>query len=217
MSTTTPRIGLTKPDGSDQFSRAILNANSDKLDSQPGLWVCTSTTRPAWTTAQKGQCISETDTRRIMHWDGSAWHDIQTNPPVFYRAYAPQTQVAIATNQTLQLTLGTITLRRPASIAVMAIANLKQMRYQSFQCNYYPLIDNGYIGAYGGTTTDANQWHTYGAEGNWNDYRVVPSLGMKANLAAGNHTLGIRVGAAQGNGSLVRASIMAFMVNSTDV
>ena len=60
MATSTTRLGLSKPDGSDVVDIAVLNANSDKLDIAAGAYICTSSTRP--TTPWNGQFIYETDT-----------------------------------------------------------------------------------------------------------------------------------------------------------
>jgi hypothetical protein len=58
--TTTTRLSLTKPAGSDLVSIATLNANSDKIDAAIGATLVTSGTRPA--TPFDGQIIYETDT-----------------------------------------------------------------------------------------------------------------------------------------------------------
>ena len=60
MATTTNKLALTKPDGTDLVDIAVLNANSDKIDAASGATICTSTTRPA--SPWNGQVIFETDT-----------------------------------------------------------------------------------------------------------------------------------------------------------
>jgi hypothetical protein len=69
----TTRLKLKKPAGSDDFKRIDINANWDILEAAPGLFICTSTTRPTWLAAQAGMTIIETDTKRIYEWDGAAW------------------------------------------------------------------------------------------------------------------------------------------------
>ena len=71
MATSTPRLALIKPAGTDLVSLSDINANYDKLDTNAGIFLCTSGTRPA--TPYSGQLIFETDTRRILQWSGSAW------------------------------------------------------------------------------------------------------------------------------------------------
>lgn len=71
MPTPTSRLGLLKPSTSDPFSTADLAANWQKIDDSPGVFLCTSTTRPAWTAAHKGREILETDTLLKWIWTGS--------------------------------------------------------------------------------------------------------------------------------------------------
>src|SRR4051812_6191790 len=73
MSSSTARLGLKRPDGSDPFLRSDFVDNLNKMDANPGYVPCLSTSRPAWGAAQAGMLISETDTGRILRWTGSAW------------------------------------------------------------------------------------------------------------------------------------------------
>lgn len=60
MPTTTTRLALSKPLGTETVDIGVLNANADKLDAAAGATICTSTTRPS--TPYSGQVIYETDT-----------------------------------------------------------------------------------------------------------------------------------------------------------
>lgn len=71
MPTPTTRLGLLKPSTADAFSTADLAANWQKIDDNPGAYICTSATRPAWTAAQKGREIMETDTLLKWIWNGT--------------------------------------------------------------------------------------------------------------------------------------------------
>lgn len=73
MPTPTPRLGLLKPSTADPFVTADLAANWQKVDDVPGYALCTSTTRPAWTSAQQGMLISERDTGLQYRWTGTTW------------------------------------------------------------------------------------------------------------------------------------------------
>lgn len=64
MSTTTTRLGLTKPAGSEDVDISILNTNFDLIDANIGGTKCTSGTRPA--TPYTGMIIWETDTKKLM-------------------------------------------------------------------------------------------------------------------------------------------------------
>lgn len=75
MSTTTARLGLTKPAPvGEVVDIAILNTNFDKIDTAAGFTVCTSGTRPG--TPYTGQQILETDTGNRYYWSGSYWRGI---------------------------------------------------------------------------------------------------------------------------------------------
>ena len=80
MATTTTKLGLTKPAGSDNVDIAVLNTNSDKIDSAIGVTVCTSTTRPA--TPFEGQNIYETDTKITYVYQGGAWKAVVSKEAV---------------------------------------------------------------------------------------------------------------------------------------
>ncbi|WP_274029442.1 hypothetical protein [Streptomyces sp. MMBL 11-1] len=68
--TTTPRLGLYKPDGDDNVNvDTDLNDNADLLDVVVGTTVCTSSTRPA--TPYEGQGIYETDTGKFLLSNGT--------------------------------------------------------------------------------------------------------------------------------------------------
>lgn len=219
MSSTTPRLGLTKPDGGDLFLRQDFINNYNILDQYPGSFICTSTTRPVWTSAQAGQTIIETDTRRILTWDGSLWHDIQSAPAAWIRGWQPTRELEIGSNQWVTLTIGTINVSRAASIAAIYHINAEQNRYGGFGYTFEPLIDNVYAGAYpsvpGILGGEYVQWHTY-SKGLMDDYRVFSTVGM-ANLQPGNHSFGVRIHTGHGTGSIFKMSVLAFMVNSTDV
>lgn len=69
MATTTARLGLTKPAGSENIAVSVLNANADKIDSLIGYAPVTSSTRP--TSPYNGQTIRETDTGKLYVHNGS--------------------------------------------------------------------------------------------------------------------------------------------------
>lgn len=71
MPTPTARLGLLKPSTADQFVTADIAANWQKIDDNPGVYLCTSSTRPAWGAAHKGREIMETDTLLKWIWTGS--------------------------------------------------------------------------------------------------------------------------------------------------
>jgi hypothetical protein len=86
VATTTTKLALTKPDGTDLVDIAVLNANADKIDTASGAFVCTSTTRPA--SPWNGQLIFETDTLNALVYrtSSTSWNivggsTVSENPP----------------------------------------------------------------------------------------------------------------------------------------
>lgn len=73
MATSTSKLGLVKPDGTDDVDIAVLNANADKIDAASGLTVCTSGTRPS--VPFTGQLIYETDTDKILVFAEGNWQE----------------------------------------------------------------------------------------------------------------------------------------------
>lgn len=73
MSSLSSRLELIINTDADPFVTEDFAANSEILDDHPGIFICTSGTRPTWDVAQNGMSIFETDTNLIWHWDGSAW------------------------------------------------------------------------------------------------------------------------------------------------
>jgi hypothetical protein len=74
MATNTTRLGLIKPDLTDNVDVDDLNDNFDDIDAAVGAAVVTSTTRPG--SPWDGQIIFETDTGDSFAWDGSAWQPL---------------------------------------------------------------------------------------------------------------------------------------------
>lgn len=74
MPADTPRLKLKKPvEGSFGWQTAWYD-NADAVDAHPGILVCTSTTRPAAPWA--GQVVFESDTKKLMIFDGTIWREV---------------------------------------------------------------------------------------------------------------------------------------------
>jgi hypothetical protein len=93
LATSTTRLGLTKPDGTDLVDIAVLNTNFDKTDAAVGAFVCTSTTRPS--TPYAGQIIYETDTDQSFVWDSatSTWNVLVPGATICTSASRPASPV----------------------------------------------------------------------------------------------------------------------------
>jgi hypothetical protein len=73
MAGVTPK-GLVKPVDGENQDVAVLNGNMDRLDSYGmGPFVCTSASRPTGANLWTGMVIWETDTSRVLYYDGVKW------------------------------------------------------------------------------------------------------------------------------------------------
>lgn len=101
MGTTTPRIGLFKPNPDpvtgDDVDVTDLNDNADKIDSAVGFLSCTSGTRPA--SPYDGQAIYETDTNKFKAWVEGAWTEVGPVPVTLSQIY-PVGSIYISTSST---------------------------------------------------------------------------------------------------------------------
>lgn len=72
MSSTSPRLGLVRPVTADSFQTSDHFNNLTLLDGFPGVFICTSGTRPgSWGAAHTGMLIFETDTSLMWRWNGT--------------------------------------------------------------------------------------------------------------------------------------------------
>lgn len=79
MSTTSARVGFVLPDNTDNVDVAQhVSGNFDKIDTTIGVPSYTSGTRPG-TNNFPGRPIYETDTKRIMVYNGATWDELAFN------------------------------------------------------------------------------------------------------------------------------------------
>lgn len=221
MSSLTKRLNLIKPDGTDPFLLSDFTNNFNTIDSHPGIFICTSTTRPSWGVSQNGQLIFETDTRRTLMWNGTSWHDVQLASAAWINGLNYSADpIQVTSNQTLSFTIGNFKAPADGTMMFYILANLKEQRYVSFGVRLFPVVDGVYAGAFdparGDESGELSQWHTYGLQGLWNDYRVISTVGAKY-VKAGFHTVELKLETFQGSGSIHRISVLAFMTNTMDV
>ena len=94
----TSKLGLPQWNQNDPFLRTEFNTVMQTLDAAPGVYSCTSASRPSWGAGQAGRLIYETDTKNSYAWTGSAW----ILPASIYRTqqYRSDTAIFIASTQT---------------------------------------------------------------------------------------------------------------------
>jgi hypothetical protein len=76
-------LGLKLSDESDPFQLADFIQNWELLDTSPGTFICSSTSRPSWNSSQAGRLIFMTDLKQVAYWSGTAWSDLIDASPVF--------------------------------------------------------------------------------------------------------------------------------------
>lgn len=218
MSTTSQRMGLKIPDGSDPFLRTDFVQNYNTLDSYPGVRICTSTTRPAWGAGQAGMLILETDTRRNMMWTGTTWREMLYGPAVWWGSTRPQ--VMAGANTVLTYTVGTFTVNRPGTLLGMLTTEMALSDRGWNACNVRCMldgvdanIDTGFGGEFIASTLPNTS--TFGTN---KSVTTVPSLGIR-NISAGTHSIGLRVQTSASNVAdlkLTSVRAVAMFVNGTD-
>jgi hypothetical protein len=217
MSTTSQRMGLKINDGSDPFLRTDFTQNWNTLDQYPGDWICTSTTRPAWGTAQAGMKILETDTRRTMLWTGTTFREMLYGPAMWWGVARPNATINHGT--VVSYTVGTFTVNRPGTLFGLASVE-------------YLLPTRGYIGGTSRILIDGAlaNWDTNGGDfastdfpdnstfGTQNWTTTIPSMGVR-NISAGSHSIGVQItGTSTSSTTLkvVSTRMIAMFVNATD-
>lgn len=188
MSSFSTKLLLKRNDGSDPFLRQDFVDNWNKLDAAPGAYICDSTTRPTWTSAQSGRAIYETDTQRTVWWSGTAWLEPLSAPVVYNVNSAPNSSVAHGATATF--TLGTVTLKRICQLTVIYEVILGNLDSVAQSATLTPWIDNasallGQQGIY--------DWDGGNNNGLGTNYVSVGCLGSLANASVGAHTIGMRL------------------------
>jgi hypothetical protein len=96
MPTPSQHLSLLKPSTSDTFVTQDIANNWGKLDAAPGSFICTSSTRPTWSTNQTGMKIFETDTGLEWWWNGTGWR--RMGPSGMLKTSAGQPAIALLTS-----------------------------------------------------------------------------------------------------------------------
>lgn len=187
MSSQTTRMKLKRPDGTDPFLRQDFVDNLNTQDQYPGLYPCTSTTRPVWGAAQNGMCIVETDTRRILQWYGTSWGLVNQYGAAVGLSVTPQ--VTLGKGTETSYTLGTVSLPRDARLYIIGGARVQQ------QANLRQgvSIDLTVDGTQANFGFPSRQVWPEGGSGAVGQNVDVLSLWGYRSVNAGNHTIGCKV------------------------
>lgn len=218
MSGTTPRMGLKTFDSSDPFLRQDFNDNASKLDASPGVFLCTSASRPAWGASQAGMRIYESDTRRELVWTGTAWREVLTAPPAWSGYIRPN--VSLSNDAHVYYKMATFNVTRPGSLFITLVAELACQSIYGMQATLRPQMDGNdcQVGD-SGSFVRMEQVHTSG--NGWSRHPVITALGLHT-VGVGSHNFGTHFyttpdnTSAHGTMSLISVRAVALLVNSTD-
>lgn len=121
MATYSTVLGLKLNDPSDAFQLSDFIQNWNLLDASPGIFICTSTSRPSWGANQAGRMIFMTDLKQTSYWSGTAWNDARDAAPMFAGGF--YLNAACNPGSTGTFNLLTLTTPRPSSLAIWAAAS----------------------------------------------------------------------------------------------
>jgi hypothetical protein len=191
MATFSTYLGLKLNGASDPFLLSDFIANWTILDGAPGVFICTSSSRPSWTAAQAGRMIFMTDYECLAFWNGTAWLDCRDAAPVFASGVFLNSN--IAHNTTSSYTVINLTTPRTCSLAIaitatyLCAANSNQDLWQRV------LVDGaGSTGnQLGGYREQLRFTASAGVAGNAG--LTATSLQVASGVAAGAHTIGLGV------------------------
>jgi hypothetical protein len=181
-------LGLKINQLSDPYELSDFVGNWDILDANPGVFICTSVSRPSWGTAQAGRLIFMTDLKQLSYWTGTGWTDLRDSVPIF--AGGSYMSVTCNPGSSGIFNILTFTTPRPCAMAIFASAtynypnNKTQDLYQSITfdggAQYMGYREQLRMSPTGGDSGVA-------AGGNATSIAVIPSL------AAGQHKIGMQV------------------------
>jgi hypothetical protein len=182
-------LGLKLNQSSDAFLLSDFIANWDILDASPGIFICTSTTRPSWSSGQAGRLIFMTDLKQTSYWNGTSWQDLRDSVPMFSQGAFFNT--AMSAGSSPQFTVCTFTTPRPCSMAVI-LSGTYQASNQQNQDAFQSILFDGTkqnLGSYREQIRFSGNKSDSGAPAGLN----VASLTVVPSVTAGTHTLGLQV------------------------
>jgi len=188
MSTLSPILGLKRPDDTDPFLTSDFVSNYNILDGSPGVFICTSSTRPAWGSAQAGRVVFLTDYKSFQYWDGSAWQNERAATGLY--AGGATFNATLSKGSTTTYNIITLTTPRPVSLVVSM--NMTVSCDARFNQDLFGRIvfDGGdvLLGGYSDALFFAGDSNGASA-----DTKLTLPMLAQVNVSAGSHTIGGKV------------------------
>jgi hypothetical protein len=182
-------LGLKLNQSTDAFLLSDFVANWGILDASPGIFICTSTTRPSWTSGQAGRMIFMTDLKQLSYWAGASWQDLRDSVPIFSQGAFFNTSMSAGSSP--QFTVCTLTTPRPCSMGII-LSGTYQASNQQNQDAYQSIIFDGAkqnLGSFREQIRFSGNKSDSGAPAGLN----VCSLTVVPTVTAGTHTIGLQV------------------------
>ncbi len=188
MATYSTILGLKLNDQSDPFQLSDFIQNWELLDASPGVFICTSTARPNWSSSQAGRMIFMTDLKQLSYWTGTAWADLRDAAPVFAGGTYINKMVNPGTSPTFNIL--TFTTPRPCAMAIWLSATYNWRNNQN-QDGYQVVVFDGVAGFMGSFREQIRFAGNSGDSGN-NTGNNIMSLQVIPSVSAGQHTIGVQ-------------------------
>jgi hypothetical protein len=181
-------LGLKVNQLSDPFELSDFVGNWDILDASPGIFICTSVSRPSWGTAQAGRLIFMTDLKQTSYWTGTGWADLRDSVPTF--ASGGFLSVTCNPNSSGIFNILTFTTPRPCSMSIFASATYQYPNNKT-QDLYQSITFDGTT-EYMGYREQVRCAPTGGDSG-VNAGNNATSMVMIPTVTAGQHKIGMQV------------------------
>lgn len=188
MSTLSPRLGLKRPDDTDPFLTADFVNNYNILDASPGVFICTSSTRPAWGSAQAGRVIFMTDYKCFQYWDGTTWQNERAATGLY--AGGAIFNATLSKNSTTTYNIITLTTPRPATLMILMNATVSCDSQHTQYFSGRIVFDGGDLLL--GNYSDAIRFVGDSSNPSADAQMTLPMMAI-VNVSAGSHTVGGKI------------------------
>jgi hypothetical protein len=200
-------LGLKLNTGSDPFLLSDFIANWGILDQSPGVFVCTSLTKPAWGAAQAGRKIFMTDLKQTQFWTGTAFQDELNSVPVFVGGTYIDT--AMSRNNSSIFTVFSFTTSRPGSASIILVGTYQCSNQQSQDVFQSVVFDGTRI-------TLGNFREQIRFEGNQADASGIAgtstcTVAEQATMTTGTHQVGIQCDVGSGSAAVTLIGVKALV------
>lgn len=187
MATFSTVLGLKLNAPSDPFQLSDFIQNWGILDASPGIFICTSTSRPSWSAAQSGRLIFMSDLKQLSFWNGTTWNDLRDAAPVF--AGGTFVNSVMNPGTTASRNILTLTTPRPCALSIILAGSYSCANNQTQEATQWASFDGvkQQMGGFGETIRFAGNSGDSGASTS----AATVSIAVIPSVTAGQHTIGV--------------------------